>query len=99
MGVHIAAGMFFAVPLRRILLLKQKLKFPSGTATAIMIDAMHSSVAGAEDASQTARAIGIWTGGIRPCPRASVIHHAGTAHTELEPGRICTRPAQMKACH
>ena len=34
-------GVFFAVPLRRQVILKEKLKFPSGTATAQMIAVLH----------------------------------------------------------
>eukprot|EP00743_Colponemidia_sp_Colp-15_P000735 GILK01000814.1.p1 GENE.GILK01000814.1~~GILK01000814.1.p1 ORF type:complete len:704 (-),score=116.86 GILK01000814.1:122-1960(-) len=36
-------GLFFAVPLRKQAILRDKLKFPSGTATAESIRAMHSS--------------------------------------------------------
>jgi uncharacterized oligopeptide transporter (OPT) family protein len=34
-------GVFFAVPLRRQTILREKLKFPSGTATAHMIKVLH----------------------------------------------------------
>lgn len=34
-------GVFFAVPLRRQVIIKEKLKFPSGTATALMISVLH----------------------------------------------------------
>ena len=34
-------GVFFAVPLRREVIIREKLKFPSGTATALMIGVLH----------------------------------------------------------
>src|SRR5208282_5296541 len=34
-------GVFFAVPLRREVIIREKLKFPSGTATALMIKVLH----------------------------------------------------------
>ncbi|KAF8421446.1 OPT oligopeptide transporter protein-domain-containing protein [Tirmania nivea] len=34
-------GVFFAVPLRKQFIIKEKLKFPSGTATALMISVLH----------------------------------------------------------
>ncbi|KAL7276776.1 OPT superfamily [Rhizina undulata] len=34
-------GVFFAVPLRRQVIIREKLKFPSGTATALMISVLH----------------------------------------------------------
>lgn len=34
-------GVFFAVPLRRQVIIREKLKFPSGTATALMIGVLH----------------------------------------------------------
>lgn len=36
-------GVFFAVPLRRQVIIKEKLKFPSGTATALMISVLHGN--------------------------------------------------------
>lgn len=39
-------GVFFAVPLRRQVIIKEKLKFPSGTATALMISVLHGSEKG-----------------------------------------------------
>ncbi|KAG0137977.1 OPT oligopeptide transporter protein-domain-containing protein [Tuber indicum] len=36
-------GVFFAVPLRRQVIIREKLKFPSGTATALMISVLHGS--------------------------------------------------------
>ncbi|KAI5802936.1 OPT oligopeptide transporter protein-domain-containing protein [Pyronema domesticum] len=36
-------GVFFAVPLRKQVIIKEKLKFPSGTATALMISVLHGS--------------------------------------------------------
>lgn len=36
-------GVFFAVPLRREVIIREKLKFPSGTATALMIDVLHGN--------------------------------------------------------
>lgn len=50
-------GVFFAVPLRRQMLLVEKLRFPSGTATAHTIVAMYGS--GAETVRR-ARALLIW---------------------------------------
>ena len=40
-------GVFIAVPLRREVLIREKLKFPSGTATALMIDVLHGNEKGA----------------------------------------------------
>jgi len=34
-------GVFFAVPLRKQVIIKERLKFPSGTATALMISVLH----------------------------------------------------------
>ncbi|GAB7337926.1 hypothetical protein MBLNU457_4310t1 [Dothideomycetes sp. NU457] len=39
-------GVFFAVPLRKEVIIREKLKFPSGTATALMIGVLHG---GSED--------------------------------------------------
>lgn len=36
-------GVFFAVPLRREVIIREKLKFPSGTATALMIGVLHEN--------------------------------------------------------
>ena len=41
-------GVVFAVPLRRQVIIKEKLKFPSGTATALMIGVLHGKEATAE---------------------------------------------------
>ncbi|MCJ1417523.1 hypothetical protein MMC32_003867 [Xylographa parallela] len=41
-------GVFIAVPLRREVLIREKLKFPSGTATALMIGVLHGNEKGAE---------------------------------------------------
>jgi len=43
-------GVFFAVPLRRQVIIKEKLKFPSGTATALMISVLHRDEKGAAEA-------------------------------------------------
>ena len=42
-------GIFFAVPLRRQTILVEKLKFPSGTATAKLIQLLHSSSASSRE--------------------------------------------------
>jgi uncharacterized oligopeptide transporter (OPT) family protein len=41
-------GVVFAVPLRRQVILREKLKFPSGTATALMIGVLHGTEATAD---------------------------------------------------
>lgn len=41
-------GVVFAVPLRRQVIIREKLKFPSGTATALMIGVLHGKEATAE---------------------------------------------------
>ncbi|MCJ1381645.1 hypothetical protein MMC17_004756 [Xylographa soralifera] len=41
-------GVFIAVPLRREVLIREKLKFPSGTATALMIGVLHGNEKGAK---------------------------------------------------
>jgi OPT family oligopeptide transporter len=41
-------GVVFAVPLRRQVIIREKLKFPSGTATALMIGVLHGNEANAE---------------------------------------------------
>jgi uncharacterized oligopeptide transporter (OPT) family protein len=41
-------GIVFAVPLRREVLIREKLKFPSGTATALMIGVLHGDEKGVE---------------------------------------------------
>lgn len=50
-------GVFFAVPLRRQVIIKEKLKFPSGTATALMISVLHGGEAEAagEDEERSAK--------------------------------------------
>lgn len=45
-------GVFFAVPLRRQVIIKEKLKFPSGTATALMISVLHGDGQGGVVVSQ-----------------------------------------------
>ncbi len=50
-------GVFFAVPLRKRLLIKDRLRFPSGTATAETIQSMFAS---GEDATRRAKVLGIW---------------------------------------
>lgn len=42
-------GVVFAVPLRKEVIIREKLKFPSGTATALMIGVIHGGVKGAQD--------------------------------------------------
>jgi uncharacterized oligopeptide transporter (OPT) family protein len=44
-------GVFFAVPLRRQTILREKLRFPSGTATAHMIQVLHKKQVAADDAN------------------------------------------------
>ncbi|MCJ1477390.1 hypothetical protein MMC13_006061 [Lambiella insularis] len=41
-------GVFIAVPLRKEVLIREKLKFPSGTATALMIGVLHGNTEGTE---------------------------------------------------
>ena len=50
-------GVFIAVPLRREVLIREKLKFPSGTATALMIGVLHGNTGEAkrEDPMETFR--------------------------------------------
>ncbi|KAI5798026.1 oligopeptide transporter-like protein [Peziza echinospora] len=45
-------GVFFAVPLRKQVIIKEKLKFPSGTATALMISVLHGNQKSAETESE-----------------------------------------------
>lgn len=42
-------GVVFAVPLRRQVIIREKLKFPSGTATALMIGVLHGKEANTEE--------------------------------------------------
>ncbi|RAL67229.1 hypothetical protein DID88_008003 [Monilinia fructigena] len=44
-------GVVFAVPLRRQVIIKEKLKFPSGTATALMIGVLHGKETNASEPS------------------------------------------------
>lgn len=46
-------GALFAVPLRREVIIREKLKFPSGTATALMIRMLHGGSAGEKAGNQT----------------------------------------------
>jgi OPT family oligopeptide transporter len=46
-------GVFVAVPLRREVILREKLKFPSGTATALVIGVLHGGEKGAENTMDT----------------------------------------------
>lgn len=41
-------GVFIAVPLRKQVIIREKLKFPSGTATALMIGVLHGNTEGVE---------------------------------------------------
>lgn len=41
-------GVFIAVPLRKEVIIREKLKFPSGTATALMIGVLHGNTEGVE---------------------------------------------------
>lgn len=45
-------GVVFAVPLRRQVIIREKLKFPSGTATALMIGVLHGGKGGAKIIAQ-----------------------------------------------
>lgn len=45
-------GVVFAVPLRRQVIIREKLKFPSGTATALMIGVLHGEKGGAKIIAQ-----------------------------------------------
>lgn len=42
-------GVVFGVPLRKQVIIREKLKFPSGTATALMISVLHGGASGAEN--------------------------------------------------
>lgn len=46
-------GVVLAVPLRKEVIIREKLKFPSGTATALMIGVLHESTDDAENIRQT----------------------------------------------
>ncbi|KAJ2452470.1 OPT super [Coemansia sp. RSA 2336] len=52
-------GVFFAVPLRRQMVIKEKLRFPSGTATAQMISVLHKRPDPTLDEEPTAQSSGI----------------------------------------
>ncbi|RPA79468.1 OPT superfamily oligopeptide transporter [Ascobolus immersus RN42] len=45
-------GVFFAVPLRKQVIVKEKLKFPSGTATALLISVLHGDREGVNIAAE-----------------------------------------------
>lgn len=45
-------GVFFAVPLRREVIIRERLKFPSGTATALMIGVLHDNTENAKSTGQ-----------------------------------------------
>lgn len=49
--------MFFVIPLRKYYILKQKLVFPTPTATAFTIRALHASKGGAETAAKKTKAL------------------------------------------
>jgi OPT family oligopeptide transporter len=48
-------GVVFAVPLRREVIIREKLKFPSGTATALMIRVLHGDVKSKENVGHSSR--------------------------------------------
>lgn len=50
-------GAIFAVPLRKEVIIREKLKFPSGTATALMIRMLHGTSADEKSESQHSRRI------------------------------------------
>ncbi|KAJ2851001.1 OPT super [Coemansia brasiliensis] len=56
-------GVFFAVPLRRQMVIKEKLRFPSGTATAQMISVLHKRPDPTLDEEPTAQSSGIQING------------------------------------
>ncbi|KAI0244060.1 OPT super [Massospora cicadina] len=55
-------GVFFAVPLRHQVIVKERLRFPSGTATAQMIRLLHRSHAGGERLDETVSEDGLGDG-------------------------------------
>jgi OPT family oligopeptide transporter len=61
-------GVVFAVPLRRQVIIREKLKFPSGTATALMIGVLHGK--------ETAEGGGVWN-------EASTTPERGDTHSEV----------------
>ncbi|RDI89628.1 26S protease regulatory subunit 7 [Venturia inaequalis] len=89
-------GVVFAVPLRRQVIIREKMKFPSGTATALMIGVLHGGKGGAkiiaqEDAS--AKAIGgeeevdSQPAGVEMSPQITQDHGSMDATAEEEYGR------------
>ncbi len=50
-------GVFLAVPLRKQVIIREKLKFPSGTATALMISVLHGNDSEKSDEREEARPI------------------------------------------
>ncbi|PWW74581.1 OPT superfamily oligopeptide transporter [Tuber magnatum] len=52
-------GVFFAVPLRKQVIIKEKLRFPSGTATALMISVLHGNEKGAAEVASGGERAGL----------------------------------------
>ncbi|TGZ81751.1 oligopeptide transporter-like protein [Ascodesmis nigricans] len=50
-------GVLFAVPLRKQVILREKLKFPSGTATALMISVLHGTKSDVQKTDSTSQSV------------------------------------------
>ncbi len=75
-------GVFFAVPLRRQMVLQEKLRFPTGTATAETIMAMFSE---GDDAVEKARKLLLWAG-VAAAFTLLVYFVPQAGHPEIEAG-------------
>lgn len=89
-------GVVFAVPLRRQVIIREKMKFPSGTATALMIGVLHGGKGGAkiiaqEDASAKATGgeeeVDSQPAGVEMSPQITQDHGSMDATAEEEYGR------------
>jgi hypothetical protein len=68
-------GVFFAVPLRRQTILREKLKFPSGTATAHMIKVLHGQASDTLDSHKVCERV-VYHACVRRACRASWLTRA-----------------------
>ena len=83
-------GVFFAVPLRREVIIREKLKFPSGTATALMIGVLHGNT---DDAGSTRRGSAMDTFRRRSQDLLRPASTSGVPFEGIDDARVDERPS------
>lgn len=80
-------GVVIAVPLRRQVLIREKLKFPSGTATALIIDVLHGNQEEKEPTQKQQKSFEIFLGRSQDTRRSS-------SESEIPEGSEATEPGE-----